>query len=234
MLAGGDPGTEIAAAAEREGCDLVAMSTHGHKGVQDLIRGSVANEVRHRTTVPVLMVRGVPRVARSRRDGGPVASPPLTGPVEDYLKAIYDLERDGEPATTNDIALRLAHLAGVGERHGAPSRRAGAHHPRAVSRRASHAPTAGTPRCARSAAIASSSAISREVLGYPWDRVHDEAEQLEHAASEELIERMAAALGDPVHDPHGAPIPTREGVVEESDARTLAELGQATVCACAQ
>ena len=61
VLAGGDPGTEIAAAAEREGCDLVAMSTHGHKGVQDLLRGSVANEVRHRTTVPVLMVRGAPR-----------------------------------------------------------------------------------------------------------------------------------------------------------------------------
>ena len=61
VLAGGDPGREIAAAAEREHCDLVAMSTHGHKGVQDLLRGSVANEVRHRITVPVLMVRGSPR-----------------------------------------------------------------------------------------------------------------------------------------------------------------------------
>jgi nucleotide-binding universal stress UspA family protein len=64
VLAGGDPGAEIAAAAEREKCDLVAMSTHGHKGVQDLLRGSVANEVRHRTTVPVLMVRGTPRKVR--------------------------------------------------------------------------------------------------------------------------------------------------------------------------
>ena len=61
ILAGGDPGPEIAAAAEREGCDLVAMSTHGHKGMQDLLRGSVANEVRHRITVPVLMVRGTAR-----------------------------------------------------------------------------------------------------------------------------------------------------------------------------
>ena len=61
VLAGGDPGSEIAAAAEREHCDLVAMSTHGHKGVQDLLRGSVANEVRHRITGPVLMVRGAPR-----------------------------------------------------------------------------------------------------------------------------------------------------------------------------
>ena len=64
VLAGGEPAAEIAAAADREGCDLVAMSTHGHKGVQDLIRGSVANDVRHRTTVPVLMVRGMPRRLR--------------------------------------------------------------------------------------------------------------------------------------------------------------------------
>ena len=61
ILAGGDPGAEIAAAALREGCDLVAMSTHGHRGLQDLIRGSVANNVRHNTTVPVLLVRGTPR-----------------------------------------------------------------------------------------------------------------------------------------------------------------------------
>ena len=64
VLAGGDPAVEIAAAVVREGCDLVAMSTHGHKGVQDLLRGSVANDVRHRTTVPVLMVRGAPRRLR--------------------------------------------------------------------------------------------------------------------------------------------------------------------------
>ena len=64
VLAGGDPGREIAAAAEREGCDLVAMSPHGHRGFQDFIRGSVANSVRHNTTVPVLLVRGMPRHLR--------------------------------------------------------------------------------------------------------------------------------------------------------------------------
>jgi nucleotide-binding universal stress UspA family protein len=64
VLAGGDPANEIAAAVVREKCDLVAMSTHGHKGVQDLLRGSVANDVRHHTTVPVLMVRGAPRRLR--------------------------------------------------------------------------------------------------------------------------------------------------------------------------
>ena len=58
ILASGDPGSEIAAVAEREGCDLIAMATHGHRFLEDVVRGSVANEVRHRTTVPVLLVRG--------------------------------------------------------------------------------------------------------------------------------------------------------------------------------
>lgn len=58
VLASGDPGHEICAAAEREQCDLIAMSTHGHKLINDMLRGSVANNVRHNTTVPVLLVRG--------------------------------------------------------------------------------------------------------------------------------------------------------------------------------
>ena len=58
VLAAGDPGEEIAAAAEREHCDLIAMSTHGHRGISDVLRGSVANVVRHISMVPVLMVRG--------------------------------------------------------------------------------------------------------------------------------------------------------------------------------
>jgi nucleotide-binding universal stress UspA family protein len=58
LLAGGDPATEITAAAEREGCDLIAMATHGHRGIQDVLYGTTANTVRHRTMIPVLMVRG--------------------------------------------------------------------------------------------------------------------------------------------------------------------------------
>jgi nucleotide-binding universal stress UspA family protein len=58
LLAGGDPGKEIAAAAAREQCDLIAMSTHGHRFIKDMIYGSVANEVRHLSRVPVLLVRG--------------------------------------------------------------------------------------------------------------------------------------------------------------------------------
>ena len=57
ILAGGDPAKEIAACAERENCDLIAMTTHGHRGLSDVIRGSVASELRHISMVPVLMVR---------------------------------------------------------------------------------------------------------------------------------------------------------------------------------
>lgn len=60
ILAGGDPAKEIAACAERENCDLIAMTTHGHRGLSDVIRGSVASELRHISMVPVLMVRGHP------------------------------------------------------------------------------------------------------------------------------------------------------------------------------
>jgi universal stress protein A len=58
MLAAGDPAGEIREAAEREGCDLIAMATHGHRFFKDLVFGSVANEVRHMSRVPVLLVLG--------------------------------------------------------------------------------------------------------------------------------------------------------------------------------
>lgn len=151
------------------------------------------------------------------------APQPLSGPVEDYLKAIYDLER-GEPATTNDIALRLdispASVSGMMRRL-------------ADQGLITHEPYRGV-RLTVDGRRAALRTLRRhrilecyltEVLGYPWDRVHDEAEQLEHAASEELIERMASALGDPLHDPHGAPIPSREGIVEEAVLCSLADAG---------
>src|SRR5437773_8321713 len=58
ILAGGDPAREIAACGEREHCDLIAMATHGHRGLADVLRGSVASELRHISMLPVLMVRG--------------------------------------------------------------------------------------------------------------------------------------------------------------------------------
>ena len=57
ILAAGDPAQEIAAAAERECCDLIAMATHGHRLLEDLVRGSTATALRHHTKIPILMVR---------------------------------------------------------------------------------------------------------------------------------------------------------------------------------
>ena len=65
ILAGGDPAKEIAACAQRENCDLIAMATHGHHGIADVIHGSVASELRHITMVPVLMVRAKPGTSPS-------------------------------------------------------------------------------------------------------------------------------------------------------------------------
>jgi nucleotide-binding universal stress UspA family protein len=65
ILAGGDPAKEIAACAEREKCDLIAMATHGHRGLSDVIHGSVASELRHISRLPVLMVRGFPHSGSS-------------------------------------------------------------------------------------------------------------------------------------------------------------------------
>ena len=58
VLASGDPASEIAEASLREGCDLIAMATHGHKFMNDMLRGSVAHTVRHASAIPVLLVRG--------------------------------------------------------------------------------------------------------------------------------------------------------------------------------
>ena len=57
ILACGEPSDQILAIAQREQCDLIAMSTHGHRLIADMILGSVANEIRHRTDIPVLLVR---------------------------------------------------------------------------------------------------------------------------------------------------------------------------------
>ena len=67
-----------------------------------------------------------------------------------------------------------------------------------------------------------------ESLGVPWDRVHEEAEVLEHVLSEELEELISAKLGHPTHDPHGDPIPTRELTLEERHTQSMQSLDAGT------
>jgi DtxR family Mn-dependent transcriptional regulator len=66
-----------------------------------------------------------------------------------------------------------------------------------------------------------------EVLGYSWDKVHDEAEELEHVISEEFEEKIDKALGYPTTDPHGDPIPTKDGHVEQERFHSLWEISDA-------
>ncbi|HYW50365.1 MAG TPA: metal-dependent transcriptional regulator [Gemmatimonadaceae bacterium] len=146
----------------------------------------------------------------------------LTAPVEDYLKAIYDIQQGGAAATTNVLAERLSL---------APASVSGMIRRLAVQGLLEHEPYRGArlTEAGRSAALRTLrrhrilESYLATVLGVPWDDVHAEAEQLEHAASEMLIDRMAQALGDPLFDPHGAPIPTRDGIIDETRHATLAD-----------
>jgi DtxR family Mn-dependent transcriptional regulator len=148
---------------------------------------------------------------------------PLTGQAEDYLKAISELEQKGSLAGTNDIAARLgiaaASVTGMVQRLA----RLGLVH---VERYKGAKLTASGRKAAlqliRRHRIIESYLVER--LGYGWDDVHDEAERLEHAASDELIARMADAIGNPTADPHGAPIPSEDGVVDETRLRSIADL----------
>ncbi|MFN2397895.1 MAG: metal-dependent transcriptional regulator [Gemmatimonadaceae bacterium] len=157
--------------------------------------------------------------------GGINAGDAFTAPVEDYLKAIYDLERsaDGGPAATTDIAQRLAiapaSVSGMVRRLADQGL---LDHERYHGVRLTEEGRRVALRTIRRHRIIES--YLTRALGYPWDLVHDEAERLEHAASDELIDRMAASIGSPATDPHGAPIPGRDGTVYEDAAVALSEL----------
>jgi DtxR family transcriptional regulator, Mn-dependent transcriptional regulator len=151
-------------------------------------------------------------------------SAPATEAVEDYAKAIYALELHHEgPVTTSALAERLGvapssvtamlkRLDELGlvryERyHGVTLTDAGRHvalevirHHRLIE------------------------AFLAESLEMPWDRVHDEAEVLEHYISEELEDRIAERLGNPAADPHGDPIPTPELDLAADRTIALSEL----------
>ncbi|HWZ59500.1 MAG TPA: metal-dependent transcriptional regulator [Gemmatimonadaceae bacterium] len=146
-----------------------------------------------------------------------------TASVEDYLKTIYDLERNTGTATTTDIAHRLA--IAPASVTGMVRRLAGqgllTHEPYHGVRLSDEGQRVALLTLRRHRVIETYLA---RVLNYPWDEVHAEADRLEHAASDALIDRMAQAMGEPRVDPHGAPIPTREGHVDERHYAALSEL----------
>jgi DtxR family transcriptional regulator, Mn-dependent transcriptional regulator len=144
--------------------------------------------------------------------------------VEDYAKAIYALEQRGDGAvTTNALAERL----GV-----TPGSASGMVRKLDELGLVTHVPYRGVALTEPGRKLALEvlrhhrllELYLAESLGLPWDRVHAEAEVLEHHISEELEELIAAKLGNPTHDPHGDPIPTRDLTIEERPSERLAAL----------
>ena len=148
---------------------------------------------------------------------------PLSRSVEDYLKAIHRLSADGRPASTTQIADALAV---------APPSVTGMVKRLSEQGLLSHEPYRGVTltdlglrearRVIRRHRLIESYLVG--FLGYTWDSVHDEAERLEHAVSDALVERMAAALGHPQVDPHGDPISYAHGALAHVALTPLAAL----------
>lgn len=155
----------------------------------------------------------------------PGAESPPTTAIQDYCKAIYTLEAEsaGAAISTTDLAAQLALTSGSVS---------------AMLRRlaelglVTHEPYYGV-RLSDEGRRVALGVIRRhrllelflvEVLKVPWDEVHREAEVLEHALSDALVERIAVFLGDPISDPHGDPIPSADLSVEEQTTVMLGEL----------
>jgi DtxR family transcriptional regulator, Mn-dependent transcriptional regulator len=156
------------------------------------------------------------------QDYGP--SSRMTSPaVEDYLKAIYQLSRAGEAASTSAIADHLGIAAGsVTGMLKRLAEQGLVEHTRYYGARLTEQGTRTAVRTIRRHRVLEAFLV--HILGYSWDRVHAEAEHLEHAASEELIDRMASVLGEPDADPHGAPIPNAAGEFVDIALPSLADL----------
>ena len=154
----------------------------------------------------------------------PTRDTAISSAVEDYAKAIYALEsRGGATVTTTAIAERLGVTAASAS---------GMVRKLCELELVSHEPYKGVRLTERGAEVALEvirhhrllELYLAESLGLPWDRVHAEAEVLEHVLSEELEDLIAAKLGNPTRDPHGDPIPTRELQIVEDPTDTLESL----------
>lgn len=146
----------------------------------------------------------------------------LSQAVEDYLKAIYTLESEGDKATTTKIAEALDVSSASATN---------------MVKRLSKMGLVDYQSYKGASLTKSGKKIALEiirhhrllelylleVMGYSWDEVHDEAEKLEHHISEQFEDKIAKLLDDPTHDPHGDPIPTKDGLMPEMDAQPLIE-----------
>ncbi len=146
----------------------------------------------------------------------------LSESVQDYLKTIYDLRQENERVTTNALAARLniaaASVTGMLKKLD-------------EMKLVSYEPYQGATLTPSGEKIALEiirhhrliELYLTEAMGYSWDQVHAEADKLEHAMSDNFVERISQMLGDPKVDPHGDPIPAKDGTVAASSRTTLLE-----------
>jgi len=149
----------------------------------------------------------------------------LSEAVENYLKAVYELEQAGGRVSTNALADRLGVAAGSVT---GMLKKLAEGRPRLVNYERHHGVSL-TPAGRKIAleVIRHHRLIElylHQALGYSWDTVHAEAEKLEHVISEEFEDRIAAMLGHPDFDPHGDPIPSKDGTLPELKTPLLSEL----------
>jgi len=156
-------------------------------------------------------------------------TPILSPAIEDYLKAIYKLQDDGAVSTTDlagalkissaSVTNMVKRLAKMG----------------LVDYQSYKGVTLTPPGVRIALEIIRHHRLLetylKDVLGYPWDKMHEEAERLEHHISEEFERRIEEMMGYPTHDPHGHPIPTRDGQIASSPGMPLSEVesGRAVV-----
>lgn len=149
----------------------------------------------------------------------------LSPAMEDYLKAIFNLTREGESASTQSLATRL---------EVSPASATKMMKRLAEARLVVHEPYQGVRLTESGQKIAVEilrhhrllELYLTQALGYSWDEVHEEAERLEHYISEKLEARICEFLGNPSFDPHGSPIPTLDG---ELPQRALIRLDESAV-----
>jgi DtxR family Mn-dependent transcriptional regulator len=148
--------------------------------------------------------------------------------VQDYAKAVYALEsRKGEPVSTNELAERLEVTPGSVSAMVRKLAELGLveHEPYRGVRLTDHGRDVALEVLRHHRLI---ELFLAQELGMPWDRVHAEAEVLEHVISEELEQLIATRLGHPTLDPHGDPIPSHEFEIDEGQSRSLDELPEGT------
>ena len=144
--------------------------------------------------------------------------------VGDYLKAIWELSEEGaaeSAASTNDVAERLSFsAASVSNMFGRLQEMGLAEYERYHGATLTEEGRTEALRLLRRHRLIET--FLSERLGYSWEEVHEEAESMEHSVTDAFTERLAAFLGHPARDPHGDPIPTADGTLEEDDSFPLA------------